>query len=116
MFYPPMAAYLLVVAVSVFLIVAQRRQVIGRNSAIGIRTRCTLASDPAWEAGQRAGVPYLYAMAAISIGHAVALCGVEISDATTFGHILSILGWVFILVCPVLAGKTANNAAKSAGP
>ncbi|MDN5910045.1 SdpI family protein [Brevibacterium sp.] len=116
MFYPPMAGYLLVTTVSVFLIFAQRRKVIGRNSAIGIRTRHTLASDAAWEAGHRAGVPCLYAMAVISTGHAVALFGAEISNATTVGHILSVLGWVLILICAVLTGKAANRAARSVGP
>ncbi|MCF2572904.1 SdpI family protein [Brevibacterium sp. UCMA 11754] len=116
MFYPPMAGYLIVAAVSIFLIVAQRRQFIGRNSVIGIRTRHTLASGAAWEAGHRAGVPYLYAMAVISIGHAMALLCVELSGARTPGHVLSLLGWVLILVCAALAVKAANQAARSTGP
>lgn len=52
MFYAPMAGYLIVAAISVFLIIAQRKHAIGRNSAIGIRTRHTLASDAAWDSGQ----------------------------------------------------------------
>lgn len=116
MFYAPMAGYLIVAAVSVVLIVAVRKKAIGRNSAIGIRTRHTLASDAAWEAGQRAGVPYLFGMAVISIGHAVALLCVELSNATTAGHILALLGWVLILVCAVLAVRAANGAARSVGP
>ena len=115
MFYAPMAGYLIVAAVSIFLIIAQRKHAIGRNSAIGIRTRHTLASDAAWDAGQRAGVPYLCAMAGISIGHAAALFGVELSDARTVGHVLSVLGWVLILVCAVFAGRAANAAARSDG-
>ncbi|MDN6372598.1 MAG: SdpI family protein [Brevibacterium aurantiacum] len=115
MFYAPMAGYLIVAAGSVILIVAVRKKAIGRNSAIGIRTRHTLASDAAWEAGQRAGVPYLFGMAVISIGHAVALLCVELSNATTAGHILALLGWVLILVCAVLAVRAANAASRSAG-
>lgn len=115
MFYAPMAGYLIVAAVSVVLIVAVRRQAIGRNSAIGIRTRHTLASDAAWEAGQRAGVPYLIGIAVISIGHAVALLCVELSNATTADHILALLGWVLILVCAGLAVRAANAASRSAG-
>ena len=68
MFYPPMAGYLVITAISVFLIIAERRQAIRKNSVIGIRTRHTLASDAAWEAGHRAGAPYLWAMAIISTG------------------------------------------------
>lgn len=113
MFYPPMAGYLIVAAVSMFLVVAQRRQLIGRNSVIGIRTRHTLASGAAWDAGHEAGVPYLYAMAVISIGHAVALLCVELSAATRAGNVLSLLGWVLILVCCALAVIAANRAAKS---
>lgn len=116
MFYPPMAGYLIITAVSIFLIIAERRQAIRRNSVIGIRTRHTLASDAAWEAGHRSGVPYLYAMAVISTGHAVALLCVELSGATTAGNVLSLLGWGLILVCAVLAVKAANQAAKSTGP
>ena len=115
MFYPPMMGYLFVTAVSVLMIVAQRRQAIGRNSVIGIRTRHTLASDASWKAGQRAGMPYLIAMAAISICHAVALFVAEISDATTTGHILSVVGWVLVVICAVLAGRAANSAARSVG-
>lgn len=114
MFYPPMTGYLIVAAVSVFLVVAQRRQLFGRNSVIGIRTRHTLASDAAWEAGHEAGVPYLCAMAVISFGHAVALLCIELSGATTAGNVLSLLGWGLILVCVVLALRAANRAAKSA--
>lgn len=116
MFYAPMAGYLIVAAVSVVLIVAVRKKAIDRNSAIGIRTRHTLASDAAWEAGQRAGVPYLFGMAVIGIGHAVALLYIELSNATTTGHILALLGWVLILVCAVLAVRAANGAARSVGP
>lgn len=115
MFYPPMMGYLIVTAVSVLMIVAQRRQAIGRNSVIGIRTRYTRASDASWKAGQRAGRPYLIAMAAISICHAVALFFAEISDATTTGHVLSVVGWVLVVICAVLAGRAANSAARSVG-
>ncbi|WP_240372913.1 SdpI family protein [Brevibacterium zhoupengii] len=115
MFYAPMTGYLIVAAVSVVLIVAVSRQAIGRNSAIGIRTRHTLASDAAWEVGQRAGLPYLFGMAVISIGHAVALLCVQLLNTTTTGHILAVLGWVLILVCAVLAVRAANGAARSAG-
>lgn len=115
MFYAPMAGYLIVTAVSVFMIVAQRRQAIGRNSVIGIRTRHTLATDASWTAGQSAGSPYLIAMAAISICHAVALFFAEISDATTTGHVLSVVGWVLVVICAILAGRAANGSARSVG-
>ncbi|WP_125188056.1 SdpI family protein [Brevibacterium aurantiacum] len=115
MFYPPMAGYLVITAISVFLIIAERRQAIRKNSVIGIRTRHTLASDAAWEAGHRAGAPYLWAMAIISTGHAVALLCVELSGATATGNVLSLLGWALILVCAGLAAKAANQAARSTG-
>ena len=51
-------------------------------------------------------------MAIISIGHAVALLCVELSDATTTGHILSLLGWVLILVCAVLAAESGKSASE----
>lgn len=114
MFYPPMAGYLLVSLVCIVLTIAQHKKLLGRNSAIGIRTKYTLASDAAWEAGHRAGVPYLSAVAAIGIIHAGALFGIEQAGSTTVGHTLSVLGWVLIIVCAVLAGKAANAAARNA--
>lgn len=114
MFYPPMVGYLLVTLVCIVLIVAHRKRLLGRNSAIGIRTKYTLASDTAWEEGHRAGVPYLYAMAAIAIIHAGGLAGIEQAGSTRVGHMLAVLGWVLIIVCAVFAAKAANSAARNA--
>ena len=116
MFYPPMIGYLVVSAVCVVLVMYQRRKPIARNTAIGIRTRYTLMSEAAWQAGQRAGSPYLIAMAAIGLSHAVALFGVELANATRIGHVASVLGWVLIIICAVLAVRAANAAARTAGP
>ena len=117
MFYPPMIGYLVVSAVCVVLVICQRRKPIVRNSVVGIRTRYTLMSEAAWQAGQRAGSPYLIAMAAIGLSHAVALFGVELANATRIGHVASVLGWVLIIIiCAVLAVRAANAAARTAGP
>ena len=116
MFYPPMIGYLVVTAVCVVLVICQRRKPIVRNSVVGIRTRYTLMSEAAWQAGQRAGSPYLIAMAVIGLSHAVALFGVELANATRIGHVASVLGWVLIIICAVLAVRAANAAARAAGP
>ena len=116
MFYPPMIGYLVVSAVCVVLVICQRRKPIVRNSVVGIRTRYTLMSEAAWQAGQRAGSPYLIAMAVIGLSHAVALFGVELANATRIGHVSSVLGWVLIIICAVLAVRAANAAARTAGP
>ena len=114
MFYPPMIGYLLITAVSVCLIAAQRKKALDRNMLIGIRTRHTLASDAAWEKGQRAGMPYLFAMAVIGFSHAAVLLAIELSSFIAVGHIISVSGWVLIVACAIFAWKAANTAAKTA--
>src|SRR5699024_1224831 len=116
MFYPPMIGYLVVSAVCVVLVMYQRRKPIARNTAIGIRTRYTLMSEAAWQAGQRAGSPSLISMAGIGLSHAVALLGVDLASATRIGHVASVLGWVLIIICAGLAVRAPNAAARTAGP
>src|SRR5699024_1428776 len=116
MFYPPMIGYLVVTAVCVALVMYQRSNPIARNTGIGLLTLYTLMSEAAWQAGQRAGSPYLIAMAVICLSHAVALIGVELANATRIGHVASVLGWVLIIICAVLAVRAANAAARTAGP
>src|SRR5699024_3741692 len=116
MFYPPMIGYLVVSAVCVVLVMYQRRKPIARNTAIGIRTRYTLMSEAAWQAGQRAGSPYLIAMALIGLSHAAARFGAEPASATRRAHVASVRAWPPIITCDVLAVQAATPAATTAAP
>lgn len=52
---------------SVFMHQATKTGSISRNSAIGLRTKSTMASDQAWKAGHAAADPYLIAVAIIGV-------------------------------------------------
>jgi uncharacterized membrane protein len=92
----------------------------GRNSAIGIRTKATMSSDAAWDAGHSAAAPmltvaYLTAYAAGVITAAMVLA-LKLSDVDKPVFIvvpLCGMGLVIALVSAA-AGK-ANSAARAAG-
>ncbi|MGK9219873.1 SdpI family protein [Microbacterium sp. SA075R] len=115
MFYPPMAGYAVILIVSLCLAVVSSRGRLARNLAVGVRTRQTLRSDAAWVAAQRASVPYLVALAAISGLHAVALLIVELTDGpSSWGHALAVGGFVLVVVVALLARRGADRAARRA--
>ncbi|SJN09859.1 hypothetical protein FM113_07435 [Leucobacter sp. 7(1)] len=100
---------------------ASARGSLGRNHSVGLRTRWTLASDKAWDAGHRAGAPRVH-VAGIGgvIGAAVAVTSgflplAGASENLTNGVITAgILGSCVWLVTWVLAaGAAANRAARA---
>lgn len=114
MFYPPLIGYLIVAVIGIILAVVISKDRLTRNRAIGIRSRHTMASDAAWQRGHRAAVPALIILSVICLGFALALAGVELfSWPTTTGHILSAVGWVFVLGMAAIAWSAANTAAKA---
>ncbi|GHH40949.1 SdpI family protein [Streptomyces candidus] len=92
----------------------------GRNSAIGIRTRATTSSDAAWEAGHAAAAPLLTATcrAAYTAG---ALTWVSVPVLTLSGRAtpavvaLPACGTVAVVVLLAVAAGRANAAARAAG-
>ncbi|QHY97543.1 hypothetical protein SSPS47_20785 [Streptomyces sp. S4.7] len=93
---------------------------IRRNSAIGIRTKATMSSDAAWEAGHAAAAPLLavtfltaYALGAITVLIGLVSALGDIDDAAVLvvplGGILVFLGLLST------AAARANAAARATG-
>ncbi|MFF9839276.1 SdpI family protein [Streptomyces sp. NPDC013740] len=93
---------------------------IGRNSAVGIRTRATMASDRAWQAGHAAASPmltaafltaYLAALTCLALALALTPAGSESPAA----GIVAAAGLVAVLALLTAAAIKANSAARAAG-
>lgn len=86
-----------------------------RNSAVGLRTRATVASDHAWEVGHRAALPVTrgaaWAVPLLAVA-ALALALVRGLDGVTEAAVLATGGLLIVLT--VLAGVTAHRAARQA--
>ncbi|ACV06072.1 hypothetical protein Ksed_10270 [Kytococcus sedentarius DSM 20547] len=86
-----------------------------RNSAVGLRTRATMASDHAWEVGHRAALPVTrgaaWAVPLLAVA-ALALALVRGLDGFTEAAVLATGGLVGVLT--VLAGVMAHRAARQA--
>lgn len=93
---------------------------IQRNSAIGIRTKATMSSDSAWEAGHASASPMLtvtyltaYAVGAITLAISLAL---TLSDAENpVVIIVPLTGIGAVLALLTAAAIKANSAARAAG-
>jgi len=93
---------------------------LGRNSAIGIRTKATMASDDAWEAGHAAAAPMLtvthltaYTAGAITLVIGVASTMTDVGRPVAIAVPLCGVGAVLTLL--VMAASKANSAARAAG-
>lgn len=89
-----------------------------RNTAIGLRTKSTLASDESWEQGHKAALPYLTATSITGIVGAVVTGGLMIGY--TIGGkglpgaliVVPILGLLVQVVTLVKATIDATTSAK----
>lgn len=113
-FFPPMIGLGLLGLVSLVLMTSLRSGSLTRNLAIGIRTKYTLQSDEAWEAAQRSSRPYLLAISLVAVGHLAALLAVEFwVPSEVMGNALALSGFGVIVIVALLAGRSANQAAKA---
>lgn len=113
MFYPPAIGNLTIALTCAVLAFLARRGGLPRSALVGIRTRSTLRSDAAWDAGHRAAVPVMVAMALSSAAHAAALVAVELLDLPeAAGHVLAVSGFVVALALAGLAWHRADAAAR----
>ncbi|MFI8266626.1 SdpI family protein [Streptomyces sp. NPDC085665] len=92
---------------------------IGRNSAVGIRTKATLSSDRAWEAGHAAAWSMLRAASLTACIAASATFGGALAMTLTGGDAPALLVvplvWIgLILALLTVAGVRANAAAREA--
>lgn len=86
-----------------------------RNRAVGIKTRATLASDQAWEAGHRAALPWMLRLGWTCLGVALVLVTVllvgvqEVPALILFGVVM-----VVLLLFSVPLTIVSNRAARAA--
>ncbi|MFI2241196.1 SdpI family protein [Streptomyces chrestomyceticus] len=93
---------------------------IRRNSAIGIRTKATMSSDSAWEAGHASASPMLtvtyltaYAVGAVTLALSLAL---SLNDSRNPAVIIiPLIGTGLVLALLTAATVKANSAARTAG-
>ncbi|WP_160168054.1 SdpI family protein [Nocardiopsis ganjiahuensis] len=92
---------------------------LGKNSAVGLRTRITKSSDTAWESGHRAAAPWLLAcaytgysssaltivFAALTIAGVFSGVGAMIVPALGFTAVITILA-----IATVIAHRTGKDA------
>lgn len=93
---------------------------IQRNSAIGVRTKATMSSDSAWQAGHAAAAPMLtatfltaYTMGVIS--SALGLTSTLIDAENSPAMVIPLGGLVVVLALLVISAIKANSAARAVG-
>ncbi|EFQ84405.1 hypothetical protein HMPREF0063_10257 [Aeromicrobium marinum DSM 15272] len=90
---------------------------LGRNGAVGLRTRATRSSDRAWTAGHLAAAPRLRAAwisAAVGAAATVAAAGVQaaVGDRSPWALLPSGVAYAVVLGLVAAAGVTADRAAR----
>ncbi|MGW9112141.1 SdpI family protein [Microbacterium sp. NPDC055683] len=116
---PGLFGFAIVGVVMALLIGPSRRGDLERNGRIGIRTRHTLASDAAWDAGHRAAVPGMVGTlaccgSAILVGVVLLIAfGDRLPDLAALAVVLG--GYGAVLLSGVPTVRAANRAARAAG-
>lgn len=101
-----------------FVAAAARGGNLARNHSVGIKTRATLVSDRAWEAGHRAAVPWLRTMAAVIYAASAAVLALTLAaagapdDAVVLGIFLGAIAIIAVLAVRIT--RVANRAARDA--
>lgn len=94
---------------------ATTRGKLGRNQGIGIRTKRTMASERAWQAGHRAAAPWLLrgARSGYVLAPATVLICVVLAVLDTGGALGVIIGFACfaVVMAFVLVGTRAANRA-----
>lgn len=91
---------------------------LGRNSAVGIRTRATRASDPAWRAGHRAAGPWLLASAVTGYGTGLLAAAFSVTLVLIGGNnvapsAIGLSGYSLVIILLLVATARANRAARA---
>ena len=102
--------------VSGFLATACRTGTLPRNGVVGVRTKATMSSDEAWDAGHRAAAPALrrtawFGLVLIAIT-VIVLVIVEPGEDPGWEFLFPVVGFVGVTVGICLAGVVANRVAK----
>ena len=90
---------------------------IGRNAAVGIRTKETMKSDAAWLAGHRAADPVMTVTGwvALVLAAALVLSAVVAQQMPVIVAIVGVAGYAAVIVGALRAKAVANRAARAAG-
>lgn len=114
MFIAPAIGHLVLAGVALVMWTLLRGGAIARNASVGIRTRYTLRSDQAWDAGQRAALPYLLGIAISSAGFAIALFVMSAADVSEpIGNVVAVGGFAITLLVAAFAARASNAAART---
>lgn len=108
------AGFFLIAVTFGFIRQAMKSESFGRNRAIGIRTRATLASDDAWSRGHKASAPWVLAtaIAAAVFGLATLTLGFAGVDESSVAVVIVIFGgFASVLACVIVCAVVANRAA-----
>lgn len=107
------AGFFLIAVTFGFIRQAMKSESFGRNRAIGIRTRATLASDDAWSRGHKASAPWVLAtaIAAAVIGLATLTLGFAGDESSVAVVIVIFGGFASVLACVIVCAVVANRAA-----
>lgn len=109
---PFMAGLLIVTVVATVLAPSMRDGRLPRNTAIGIKTKHTMASDAAWLRGHAAGAPCLKAAALagwILLPVVGVLCLLQLAG---LAFAVTAAGYAAVIVLALLSANRANTAAK----
>ncbi|MCS5478843.1 SdpI family protein [Corynebacterium sp. YIM 101645] len=85
---------------------------LGRNDAVGLRTRDTRASDTAWQAGHAAALPLLNRTIWIAVATVVLAVVIQAAWGGQWGILVGLGGMTAEVGVLVLATRAANRAAK----
>ncbi len=88
------------------------------NSVIGIRTKATMASEPAWRAGHEAAGPWLVASSVTAVGVGLVTLALSVGlvvagDESTAALVLPLVGVLSLLALLTRAAVVANTAARA---
>jgi uncharacterized membrane protein len=83
---------------------------LNRQSAVGLRTEATLASDEAWEAAHEASATWVVAAGAVLFAGGVF---VMLTDSETTGDIVALTATAVMLIPLVIAFRSGQAAARS---
>lgn len=119
--YSAVVGLLLVGALFIVFSFAMRGEGIGRNRAVGIRTKATLASDAAWQRGHHAASPWVLSAGILSVvmgfgALALSLASGEEGPAAGVQSVYVTVAFLAVIVVVLVAARVANNAAQREAP
>ena len=100
---------------------AMRGENVGRNRAVGIRTKATLASDAAWQRGHNAAAPWVLSAGILSVvmgfgALALSLAAGEEGPAAGVQGVYVTVAFLAVIVVVLFAARVANKAAEHESP